>query len=120
MKYIILFRTLLIAHFLCIKCYALLFDNETLFEIDESIIPAEIVSNYVHKYLNPKEMFISISLSSSNAGQKYFQEKFIFNLLKNPKVNEFSNNILYKLQQSARRTVIDFNVILVDKSASLL
>lgn len=115
MKYI----CLLIVQFFCIKCSAIVLGNEMNFEMDDIVIPSEIVSNYVHQYLDPTKMFISIAFSHSNDNQKYVQEQLISKLLKNTKFNEFSNNILYNVHQMRRDTVNDFNVILVDGSNSL-
>lgn len=115
---------ILLLNLLFIKCSGFRFENRTIFDIDEmdsnkAMVPVEIISSYLHEYLNPQKVYLSISYSSSNDEHKYFQEEFIAHLVKQWKVRNFSSNILYKIYQLRRGNRNIFNVILIDESASL-
>lgn len=101
---------------LCVKCIFLFDINRE----DGTQIPVEIVSNYLRKYLNCKEHFLSIAFSSSNDEQKYFQKDLISNMLKCAKLNNFTYRIMNEVYQYRKGNKIVFNVIFVDESASIL
>lgn len=86
---------------------------------DETIIPAEIISNYLQKYVNCEEVFLSFSFSSSNVEQEYFQEDLFIHLMLDPKLENFSYNILDQVDQSRKENKHAINLILIDGSASL-
>lgn len=112
MKYI--FSVLI--YICCVNCSVLF--GET-FKQDETIIPTEIIGNYLHKYLDYNEVYISITLSSSNNEQFSFQQDLVSNLITHTKLDNFSFNILNKLDQSRRGNIHVFNLILIDGSKSL-
>lgn len=112
MKYILLFYL----NVLCVKCNILLNENNK----DDANIPTEIISNYLHKYLYYEEKFLSLSsFSEDDDEQKYFQQKIMSNLMVHSKLENFTFNILNKIDQSREGNKNIFNLIFVDKSASL-
>lgn len=120
MKYFLL----LIYNLLFVSCSDFHFENRT-FEFKASkeidtIIPVKIISNYINKYLNPTDSFLSLSYSFSNDDQKYYQKELIADLLKQQKCAAFSYNILNKIHQFRRGNKSAFNVILVDGCVSLM
>lgn len=86
---------------------------------DDTIIPTEIIGNFLHKYLNFRDVFLSIVLSSSNFDQQTLQQDLVSNLLMDTKLENFSFNILSTLDQSRQGNIDAFNLVLVDGSESL-
>lgn len=115
MKYTIV----LIFFCVCVKCNVLLHNNLITTDIDKTVIPTEIISNYLQKYLSCDEVFLSISLTSPNDDREYFQEDLISNLVVNSKLENFSYNILNKVDQSRRGNRNVFNLVFIDRSALL-
>lgn len=90
-----------------------------MFEQDETIIPTEIIGNYLHKFLSYNEVYLSIALSSVNIDQHLLQQNFVSKLMMDSKLVNFSFNILNTLDQSRRGNTDVFNLILIDGSESL-
>lgn len=112
MKYLLL---LFYLNFCCVNCSILLNVKNK----NNVIIPTEIISNYLHKYLKCEEKFLSISSSSDSIQQKYFQEDIISNLIVHAKLKNFTYNILNKIDQSREGNKNVFNLVFVDKSTSI-
>lgn len=83
-------------------------------------ILTEIISNYLYKYFDDANMFLSIISSSLNLDQCHFHEDLSSNLLVHPKLYNFSYTILSGIDQSQRGNKIGFNLMLIDQSASLM
>lgn len=105
---------------LCCNCDISLHNNMKTSESDETIIPTEIIGNYLYKYLNYNEMFLSISLTSTTDDRDYFQEDLISNLMVNSKLENCTYNILDGVDPSRRGNMDVFNLVLIDRSASLV
>lgn len=101
-------------HLLFVKCSPV-----GSFDSDGTLIPSEIIANFLKTYFDSEEMFVSISLLSSNLDQKYFQTGLLKKLVTSSKFSNFSYNILNKIDQSRNGNKNAFNLILVDGSASL-
>lgn len=114
MKFIILFASLL-----CIKCSVILHQNIQTPNKDETIIPTEIIGNYLHKYLSSERVFLFIALASSNEQEKYFQQDFVSNLLLHSKLENFSYNILKGIGHPRQGNRKIFYLIFADGIASL-
>lgn len=115
MKYIIY----LMVDLSLIKCSLLSCSSVERLDLEEIIFPSEIIANFLKKYLDSEEIFVSISMLSSNYDQKYFQQDLLKKLVTNSKFSRFPYNILNKLDQSREGNKNVFNLILVDGSASL-
>lgn len=111
MKYVLLFYL----NVLCVKCNVLLNEKNK----NNANIPTEIISNYLRKYLHCEEKFLSISTSLEDDDQKYFQQDIISKLIVHSKLRNFTYNILNKIDQRREGNKNVFNLIFVDKSASL-
>lgn len=93
-------------------------DNSS--EKNETFILAKIISNYIHKYFGDDRVFLSITLCSSSIDQKYHQANLVRRLISdNSKLDNFTYNMLSTLDSSRRGNTNAFNLILIDKSASL-
>lgn len=112
------YELFLFINFVCINCSVLYDDVKTL-EMDKTIIPSEIISNYLLKYVNCDEVFLSISFSSRNIEQEYFQEDLLTNLMKQTKLSNFSYNILDRVDPYRKGNKYAFNLIFVDEIKSL-
>lgn len=89
-------------------------------EKNETFLLAEIISNYIHKYFSDERVFLSITLCSSSIDQKYHQANLVHRLISdNSKLDNFTYNVLSTLDRSRRGNTNAFNLILIDKSASL-
>lgn len=86
---------------------------------DKSIIPHEIISNYLYKYFYHKQVYLTIVIMSSNSEQKHFQEDSIGKLMLIPDFGYFSINFLDKVDQLQRGNRNAFSLIFVDGIASL-
>lgn len=117
--FLVLFIVFFVTIFIRVYCNCSLIQNIYALNKDDSIIPAEITSNYLQKYVNYQEVFLSISFSSQNAKQEYLQEDLFIHLLKSTKLNNFSYNILECIDQSRKENKYALNLILVDGIASL-
>lgn len=100
-----------------IKIECSLFLNEN--RKDEIIIPAEITSNFLQKYVDSEEVFLSYSFYALNVEQEFFQEDLFMHLMLDPKLENFSHNILEQLDQSRKENKFALNLIFIDESASL-
>lgn len=108
----------LFINFVCVYC-SVLYDNWGISETDKTIISAEIISNYFHKYVNSEEVFLSISFTSSTDEQEYFQEDLLKNLVIHAEFDNFSYNILDKVDQLREGNKYAFNLIIIDESNSI-
>lgn len=114
------FNIILFLNVLCIKCSILKYEISEMAETNETVsIPIEIISNYLLKYLNDENVFLSISAASSNGDQKYVQEILLTNLLKNSMLSNFSYDILSNINRTRQGNRNAFNLIFVDGSDSL-
>lgn len=83
-------------------------------------ILTEIISNYLYKYFNDANVFLSIVSSLSNLDQDPFHDDLSSNLLVHPKLYNFSYTILSGIDESQRGNKVGFNLILIDQSVSLM
>lgn len=88
--------------------------------IDQSAILSELIANYLIKYFDDEENFISIIIASSEVDQRYFQHNSLDLLFSQPKIREFSHNILSTIEISNRTERNIFNLIFVEGSKCLL
>lgn len=117
-------RISVIIYFVYIQClvncnFDSLHRNVERVETNETHILNEIIANYLHKYFDDEDIFFSISLSSMNDEQNYFQENLIHELVVGPKFSNFSYNILQTIDQSRSGNRNVFNLIFIDGDASL-
>lgn len=94
-------------------------ENVEIIERNATIIPTEIISNYLHKFFSFEYFSLSIALSSSNLYQQYFQADLIEELVTNSKLNDYSFSILNKVYQKRIGNTNVFNLILIDEGDSL-
>lgn len=106
------------------KCGALIWEKN--FEIgqtvtDDSVILGEVITNYLIRYFSEDSVFVSIVLGPSTKcrGDRHFHQDFFNELFDNPKLTEFSHNVLDKMDASALDRRNAFNLILVEDSNSL-
>lgn len=86
----------------------------------ETNVITEILSNYLERYFGQRQAFISFALSSVKIERKFVQENLVSELVTNPKLANFSYNILNKVDQSQGENKRVFNLIFVDGSDSLV
>lgn len=87
---------------------------------NDATVATEIISNYLHTYFECEEHFLSISSLSHNDNQKYFQRDIISNLIVHSKLENFTYNVLNKIDQKREGNKNVFNLVLVDRSASIV
>lgn len=109
----------LILNFSCFECSLILETTIERLDSDATIIPVKIVINYLNRYFDDEEVFISISSSSSNYNQKQVQDDLIHELVLNLLSANFSHNILDKVDSSRLGNKNVFNLLFTDESSSL-
>lgn len=87
---------------------------------DKTIILTEIIGNYLYKYFNNEHEFFSITSSSSNSDQKYFQEDLIQQLIMSSKSGNFTYNFLNELDPAQHENKNTFNLIFVEDRNALM
>lgn len=113
------FVAVLFTYLFYVKCNNLLHANSYTLEKNETVIPTEIVSNILYKYLGHERVFLSFVSMDSSDGHSYLQNNLINNLVAHPKLSNFSYNILKGVDQIRQGNTNIFNVVIVDGSASL-
>lgn len=112
MKIIIIF---LFIYFWSIEC-----NFENISKDNDEIILTEIVSNYLYKYFINKDLFLSIVSSLSSLEKMHLHEDISSNLMVHSKLTNFSYSISNGIDEMQPGNMNSFNLILIDKSVSLL
>lgn len=87
-------------YFLCSKCNFLLNHEILIDKNNEKFIPLEIISNFLQQYLNRKNTFVAVTLSSSCDEQTILQEDMITYLFQYTAINGFSHTISHSVLNS--------------------
>lgn len=110
---------ILIAFISFAQCCIKFNPNRYATEMDETVIPTEIVRNFLYKYLSHEQVSLSFVSMDSNVGRSRFQENLISNLVADPKLSNFSFNILKEVDQTRKGNTNIFNVVIIDGIESL-
>lgn len=87
-------------------------------ELGKSVILGKIISNFLIRYFDDDQIFISIVLASSSKHRRYFHGDLFIKLFDDPVLKKFASNTMYKLDDAIHEHRNAFNLLLVDDSES--
>lgn len=86
---------------------------------DESVVLRKILINYIVKYFSEDQIYISIVVGTSTKERIYFHDDFFYNLFHDPKMENFTYNVLDGLDDTVRDKRSAFCLILTADTKSL-